>query len=403
MAQLPFSWFNERARLLRPSEFEQTYGEYFTANIRHDNPFSFWQERWRELNGEGLLKKAKRAFSGNKKSFDFANPLIQQRVGKVSGVPGDILLALSGENEILENFSRLGRMLGEIFSCQSVERIDESSKKQFFHECLNSILYPGYKIEIRTGFGGSDGPVSIRIPGTIVPGLELLRALKKHSGKGVFQIFHAVELSAWTNGLDKSLAVQNAARVMNLSQKFVRKFYPDIEPWVEFTILSKAGLDEQARQIFAELRGVAQLPDFPRLKTEKDNATEYALWHCLIFGTIDSRGSSGCDCQIKVGGPTEQPFNQIQRFAAKNLSCRDGVYLPNTSFSTGNPIFVISRLSSKPAYYPTQEEITLNHLPVVESYSGEYHRRGLSDLARDLETIEIAVGPVAFRDWLGSL
>jgi hypothetical protein len=313
----------------------------------------------------------------------------------------DILLACPDETK-LSGFIQRSTALTSIFvgdlalnshleSMTTKEgRKASESLQQLAHEYLNKALYPGYKVELIVGLGGSEDSPTFRLPAYITPALLHLQTfLAQGVAPPQLRIFHAHELASHINDLDPTIAQRQATASRDLLEAYMAEFFPDCLPYVTFDDLDLQAI--QTPQFYEDRQWLKDHQTTPALAKALRQLMSRGEAHKGVSGTLDYAaahasslfndygrvGQPGPDATIKLGGSGEHNFNVVEQeiaFWRRALSRASTTFARNSAGSSlkqitqgetrVQPIFVTMKAGGKPPYYSSGEhELTLAKPP----------------------------------------
>jgi hypothetical protein len=271
-----------------------------------------------------------------------------------------------------------------------LEKPDPQTTAQLVHEHLNAIIYPGYRMELVVGLGGSADSPSIRLPAYISRALEHQeRFMRLEIQPPILRIVNAHALSTEINGLDPRTARLNAIAAQELLEAYVFAYYPECAPFTEFTM---PGLDqllppESAADIawlheqqnkdpkLGRAVGALMTRGAVHSNAQGSSASEgtlrYAVAHPVpaLFRDWGYASQQLPEAVIKFGGAGEGSFNVVEAALARRYSvlapgATGETYALNTAGKTNVPVplHVTQRVGAKPPYYAAgTHEITVEH------------------------------------------
>ena len=177
----------------------------------------FGRESAREHAVESFLSQMQRSWNTDARGID-AFALYKEPYAKIlrDRLKDILLTAPSNDRDVLVKHveataTKLAKVLGGMVSSETIERINPAGEQQLCHEVLNSIIYPHYKVEIITGFGGSDHDLNIRIPAYVIPALQTIRTFVAAGVKPPkLRVVNGQVLAVHFNKMDEDRAWTNA-------------------------------------------------------------------------------------------------------------------------------------------------------------------------------------------------
>ncbi|CAF0849527.1 unnamed protein product [Adineta steineri] len=338
------------------------------------------------------------------------------------------------ENEIYECFDALVNDAREIMigldSISSLQHVLITSMRI----CIES----NFKLEIRTGLGGTSDSLTLRTPSYAVAGIDLLRRLiqlqKKFEQPPITQeniptrILNSPPVltffSAWTaavrvNNLDANIGREHARKMLSYIKKYIDNYHPNLTQHIRYemdhentyedTLLNYIiahyvhnYTDQQIRQQLitqAISRG-----------SNEDGSTRYTSMHLIIFKDIIDKQSSQqlfhlldetqnnestClyDCVITIGGSVEKRFNEV-RYAIRQVFINDPE-LGKEQYHFPLSIRMLSHAGQTPVYYHhrpyeiTVDDILNSHITDI-NISHDIYRGIKEDLSILIEDIGIS-------------
>lgn len=137
----------------------------------------------------------------------------------------------------VEKLNKLAALLASFLKnpSYSAPAMSTEAMEQVFHECLNAILYPGYKLEFTMGVGGSEDAVNLRACSYVTPALEQMKAFVALGLRPPqLRVFNGEALAVAVNGMNAARLKDNADSLEALLSAYVSEFYPELEAFVRF-------------------------------------------------------------------------------------------------------------------------------------------------------------------------
>ncbi|CAF3692965.1 unnamed protein product [Adineta steineri] len=305
-----------------------------------------------------------------------------------------------------------------------------SSLQHVLITSMRICIDPNFKLEIRTGLGGTSDALTLRTPSYTVAGVDLLRRLiqlqKKFEQSLLTQENISTRIlnnppvltffSAWTavvrvNNLDADIGREHARKMLSYIKKYIDNYHPNLTQYIRYemdhedtyedTLLNyiiahynESYNDEQIRQQLitqAISRG-----------SNEDGSIKYTSMHLIIFKDIIDKQSSQqlfhlldetqnneptClyDCIITIGVSVEKRFNEV-RYAIRQVFINDSE-LNNEQYHFPLSIRMLSHAGQTPVYYHDKNEITVHQISNREITDLHITDKKYEDIKEDLSIL----------------